>query len=80
MGLFSLLEGPPHEVNNKPRLSSNKKKYCVILDSTSTDYEVNRMDKGYYQAILQGMLLPYFCFFFSLCCKQKSDLCLSQHD
>jgi hypothetical protein len=45
MGLLPLLEGPPHEVNNKPHLSSNEEKNCVILDSILTDYEVNRIDK-----------------------------------
>ena len=45
MGLLPLLKGPPHEVNNKPHLSSNEEKNCVILDSILTDYEVNRMDK-----------------------------------
>jgi hypothetical protein len=35
--LFPLLEGHPHEVNIKPRLSSNEEKYCVVLDSTRID-------------------------------------------
>jgi len=67
MGLLPLLEGPPYEVNNKPHLSSNEEKNCAVLDSTLTDYEVNRMDKWYYQAILQGMLPPCFSsLFFTL--------------
>jgi len=45
LGLFPLLEGSPYEVNNKPHLSSIEEKDCVILDSTLTDYEVNRMGK-----------------------------------
>jgi hypothetical protein len=45
MGLFPLLKGSPHEVNNKPHLSSNEEKDHVILDSTLIDYEVNRMGK-----------------------------------
>jgi hypothetical protein len=45
MGLFPLLEGSLHEVNNKPHISSNEEKDYTVLDSTLTDYEVNRMDK-----------------------------------
>lgn len=41
--------GSLYEVNNKHCLSSNKEKNYV---STRTDYEVDKMAKGYYQAIL----------------------------
>ena len=43
-----------HEVNNKPRLILNKKKKCVVLDLTKTNYKVSKMTKRNYQAILQG--------------------------
>jgi len=44
--------GSFYEVNNKHCLSSNKEKNYAIFDSTRTDYEVDKMAKGYYQAIL----------------------------
>ena len=73
--MFLLLEGPPYKVNNKPCLSSNEEKNCVVLALTSTKYEVNKMVIGYYQTTLHSMLLFLsFCFFaakfiFSfLCC------------
>jgi hypothetical protein len=42
--LFPLLEGHPHEVNIKPRLCSNEEKYCVVLDSTRTDWHDQIVD------------------------------------
>lgn len=48
LGLFPLLEGLPHEVNSKPRLSSDEKKNYVILDSIHNNYEVNKVTKRYY--------------------------------
>jgi hypothetical protein len=68
LGLFPLLEGPPHEVNNKSRLSSDEKKNYVMLGLTHADYKVDKMVKGYYQSVLQGikssshflLFLPHF--------------------
>jgi len=67
--LFPPLEGHPHEVNNKPRLSSNEEKYCVVLDSTRIDYEVDKMTKGYYRAIFQSIKLLCHFPLFSPCFK-----------
>jgi hypothetical protein len=55
LGLFPLLEGPPHKVNSMPRLSLDEKKNYVILDSIRNDYEVDNVTKRIYQAILQGI-------------------------
>jgi hypothetical protein len=44
-------------VNNRPHLSSDEKKTCVVLALTLTEYDVNKMAKGYYQALLQSMRL-----------------------
>jgi hypothetical protein len=49
-------------VNNKPCLSSDKEKTCVVLASSSTEYKVNRMTKWYYQVALQNIQLPYSLF------------------
>jgi len=32
---------------------------CATLALTSTEYDVNRMDEGHYQDMLQSMKLPY---------------------
>ena len=55
----------PSDVNKKPRLSLNEKKTRVALALTSTEYKINRMNKGYYQAAMQSMQLPY-CFYLLL--------------
>jgi hypothetical protein len=46
-------------VNNKPCLSSNEEKIYAILALTSTKYDVNRMDRGHYQYMLQSMKFTY---------------------
>jgi hypothetical protein len=50
--IVPITRGSLYEVNNKHCLSSNKEKNYAIFDSTCTDYEVDKMAKGYYQAIL----------------------------
>jgi hypothetical protein len=46
-------------VNNKPCPSSNEEKIYAILASISTEYDVNRMDRGHYQDMLQNMKFTY---------------------
>jgi hypothetical protein len=36
-------------------MSSDEDKNYIVLDSTKIDYEVDKMIRGYYQAILQGI-------------------------
>jgi len=55
LGLLLLLEDSSPQINNKPCLSSDEDKNYVVLDSTKIDYEVDKMTRGYYQAILQGI-------------------------
>lgn len=54
-GYSSYWKISPHEVNNKSCLILNKEKNCVVLDLTKINYKVNKMTKGNYQAILQGI-------------------------
>lgn len=67
LGLFLLLEGPSYEVNNKSCLSLDEEKNHAVLALISAEYEVNKMVKGYYQTVLQSMLLLCLAFdlFFS---------------
>jgi hypothetical protein len=37
------------DVNNRPRLSLEEEKTCIVLASASTKYEVNRMVKRHYE-------------------------------
>lgn len=46
-------------MNNKPCPSSNEEKIYAILASISTEYDVNRMDRGHYQDMLQNMKFTY---------------------
>lgn len=51
-------------MNNRPHLSSDDEKTCAVLASTSTEHDINKIDKGHYWAMLQSMQLPYPLFFF----------------
>jgi len=41
-------------------MSSDEDKNYIVLDSTKIDYEVDKMIRGYYQAILQGIKSPSY--------------------
>jgi len=53
----------PFYVNNKSCLRSNKLKTCVMMASATTEYDINKIVKGHYQAMLQSIqpLYPFLC-------------------
>lgn len=49
-------------MNNRPCLISDEEKTYVMLALTSIKYNVNKMDKRYYYALLQSMQPFYHLF------------------